>query len=657
MPFLDASARFAAFAFVRGSGFTATTDRLFSTSSNNHFEMRWSTSNRILVRQRFVSGNVDTTLPFVASDWYALLTHYDGETHRVYNFTDLLSTTAKSGRVTNATNSSVRVESPVSTGAWGEVYKACVWARGDGDTSPFPAIEDLLLLCQDLDPADLPTPPDWWVLGDAANGRGLRDQAGGGNDLPASAGIVVNTTRPPGESSLPEELYAPEATRRSNTIVQMTMSLNSFIAPDNPAGFSTNRHPSVQWWQGRFDAIDYIMEQLHAMGLREVWFWNLFGRHDPDHPGTNGHDVMPWYLPDNKHPDWDASWTAFRARWRARGMRLGFWMGGVAVPNLGTAAAPNLVAMTGPDDFEYVGDTLAALRHTEGFDAVGLDFTTPIRTFNGGARRGADMLVAFFDYLRSREDLDGLYYCGERAPEPGRCFGAAPANLWGMSTRSAGGTSVRPTLDDLLTTAQYGYDSLNPGHELITLVLSSTASDEAEFGEIFVELPKRGYRRAFSADGLRLVGYMRFGGGVSNGYVPVGPMIDARVVAPRVVEVRFRPPRDSFNQPLAGGWSGLGVDEAKRPNIRRADSSLLTSVGTDGVELLASGAVAARVAFAEDIEPQDALFGLAGWVTGANSARSGGLFGAAPRRAGSSRSRDRSRARALSVGIIRGDRL
>lgn len=647
-PLIDACEKLAVFVFLRGTGLGAADDPLVLTTSTNHFSITRSAANLRCLMRNVAGGSHTHLVPYTDGAWFPLLLYYDGAAYSVYNGQTLVGSVARSGPVTAAVNSVLRLQPPASAGGSADFVNLALWARPAGDATPFPTAAQLLPLAAGADPESLAIKPDAWYSGSASVGRGLRTQVNNGMDFTSGTGASITAALPPAVADPgPWTLPPLHGAARTNDIAMVGMSFRDYFGNvGNPWGYVRNFNRTIAWDQGRFDAMDFVMEQIYGLGFRETWFWNMFGQHDWTHPGCNGYGVMPWYFgAETKSPGWDASWADFRDRWRARGMRLGFWLGGVAVPNLGGAAVPNIQPITSAADIPYVIETLAALRQTEGFDAVGLDYSAVIRGNVGRGRLGEDLLSALFDAIAADARLDGLYVCGEGLIEPGRSFRRAP---WMELVKFRGNAQGNPDIDALADAASLGYDDIHPGRELLLFTLAGATLQSPDE---LIEIPLRGAAKGYSRSVvdltmLRVGNYVRYGTAITNAHRPVGTLRSARLGADGVsLELRYNAPIDDLMQTIAWGATPA-INPASAPKVYRAWGDSVSVASAEGPEAMPDGSLRVLATLAAPVEPGDRLYGQTGYLTGDNTTTSGGALGVAiARQAADASPRGRGRGR------------
>ena len=297
-------------------------------------------------------------------------------------------------------------------------------------------------------------------------------------------------------------------TRRSDPMVGIMLSFRGTAdmeAATNPRGWRRRfRTLPEQGW----DVLDPYMEQLHDLGYREVWFWGWSGQH-PNRGGLSA-EVMPWFGDEGHTPVMRDTWPAFVARWKARGVTFGFWLGGIAIPNVGSILDPDHHYIT-RDDFEFVADTLDEIRR-HGFEAVGLDAFNWILAqrdvpewANWGANhagpRERGIAMGLLDHLREDRRLRGLRLVTENRAPYGPVLAAAPTLQLFSSVAAPRG--VRPTVATLQPPDIE--NAVNPGHEII-MMLSTDGWTRQEYDMAMERIIAFGYRPAVAFEVLMQVG-------------------------------------------------------------------------------------------------------------------------------------------------------
>lgn len=318
------------------------------------------------------------------------------------------------------------------------------------------------------------------------------------------------------------DVLAPYYARRDTPFVGIALSHRNRVNPSNPRG-----------WLGRYDDLpnrgfmqcEKLMDDmsaLHQLGIREVWFWSWSGQHAQE-PGFS-EDVMPWYTPEAHTPIMQASWSQFVNHWRSRGMRFGFWLGGVSFPNLGTADDPDHRAIK-REHFNQIADDIAALKQN-GFDAVGLDAFVWILSqrdmpewanwnANQHGPRDSGIALALLNRLRTDPRLLGMHFATEAQVPYGTHLQAAPT--FQLCTPNGMSNGHRPTLNTL--ERPEFEDIVNPGHE-ITMYLMDIGGNNgwtlSEFTMMMNRIRQYGYRPALHIEVLRQIGVIDGRGVVLN---------------------------------------------------------------------------------------------------------------------------------------------
>ncbi len=305
-----------------------------------------------------------------------------------------------------------------------------------------------------------------------------------------------------------------EYDRRSDMMVGIMLSFRGTA--------DAERDTNPRGWRRRFsdlpeqgwDTLDPYMEQLKDLGVREVWFWGWAGQH-PNRGGLSG-EVMPWFG-DEGHTDvMRESWPAFVSRWKGRGFTFGYWLGGIAIPNVGTILEPDHHYITRAD-FDYIADTLHEIRRS-GFDAVGLDAFKWILAqrdrpewanwrANHTGERDPGIAMALLERIRTDQRLRGMRVVTENRAPYGEILAAAPTLQLFSSTAAPRGsrpmvTTIEPTDIE---------DVVNPGHEII-MMLSTDGWTRQEYDLALERITANGYRPAVAFEVLIQVGLVKRAG-------------------------------------------------------------------------------------------------------------------------------------------------
>ncbi|MCA9309561.1 MAG: hypothetical protein KDA21_00005 [Phycisphaerales bacterium] len=304
------------------------------------------------------------------------------------------------------------------------------------------------------------------------------------------------------------QVFPAEYSRRTDPMVGIMLSFRGTAdseAATNPRGWRRRFQtlPEQGW-----DTLDPWMEQLEELGFREVWFWGWSGQH----PNTGGlsAEVMPWFGDDGHTDIMRASWPGFVQRWRARGFTFGYWLGGIAIPNVGTTLRPEHHYITRAD-FGYVADTLDDIRR-HGFEAVGLDAFNWILAqrdlpewanwkANHTGPRDRGIGLALLETLSNDRRLRGMRIVTENRAPYGPVLAAAPTLQLFSSTAAPRG--VRPTVATLQPPDIE--DVVNPGHEII-MMLSTDGWTRQEYDLALERITAFGYRPAIAFEVLMQAG-------------------------------------------------------------------------------------------------------------------------------------------------------
>ncbi|MEQ8844068.1 MAG: hypothetical protein RIB58_04365 [Phycisphaerales bacterium] len=311
------------------------------------------------------------------------------------------------------------------------------------------------------------------------------------------------------------DVWPAEYSRQENPIVGIMLTYRGIAdaQPEtNPRGWRRRYAdlPDKGW-----TVLDPILEDLESLGYREVWFWGWPGEHNI----VDGRSslVMPWYNTDGHTEIMRQTWPEFVRRWKARGFRFGYWLGGVAIPNHGTTEQPNHQYIT-KRDIDYVVDTVAAIRD-EGFEAVGLDAFVWIlaqrdmpdwanwRMTNHTGRREPGIARELLKSLRDDPRLRGMRIVTENRAPHGELLSMAPTFQLMSSAASPRGN--RPTVATLQPPIIE--DLVNPGHEII-MMLSTSGWTRAEFDDAMAKIYGYGYRPAVAIEVLYQIGMLERGG-------------------------------------------------------------------------------------------------------------------------------------------------
>lgn len=291
-------------------------------------------------------------------------------------------------------------------------------------------------------------------------------------------------------------------------------SPNPNFNPQNPRSWNHFLKSKLET-EGFRPALDYLMEQLHSLGFREVWFWGFAGHQRCDHTNADFYSAMPWLTLDAWTPAMLNSWQDFVVYWNSRGVSFGIYLGSIHTPNHGTTLNPDFRWLTRAD-YAFVGNTLLQARNM-GFKMVGLDAytlgqsTLDVAPFGNplywppnpddhplaGQPRDKGLMVDLLAYLRGRADLQNLHLEIESWVPHSKAQSLA-ADL--TVIRPTANPSSWPTIYEFMSNAKYApyyKELLNPGFQVTALVMF-TGWTVQEFGHAILGLRAYGYRPMFS---------------------------------------------------------------------------------------------------------------------------------------------------------------
>ena len=317
------------------------------------------------------------------------------------------------------------------------------------------------------------------------------------------------------------ELHPAKYQRRSTPFVGISLSHIGPVTPSNPRG-----------WLGQYSDLPDVgfnsvklnqdMEALFELGIREVWFWEWAGQHPR---GGNNSGIMAWFSLDGHTPIMRETWPQFVSRWQGRGVRFGFWLGGIVYPNVGTTENPIHEAIQ-RDHFDFIADTLAQIR-AEGFDSVGLDAYTWLlsrRDMPAWANwrdtadgpRDSGIGLALLRRLNTDPRLIGMHIVTEARVPYGEHL--AEAGTFKLATsRTDHRSANRPNIDTL--EAPEFENIVNPGHEITMYLMGEGRNGNwtmQEFVQMYTKIKNLGYRPALNINVLRELEVINSRGDVLN---------------------------------------------------------------------------------------------------------------------------------------------
>ncbi|MCB0353534.1 MAG: hypothetical protein KDD64_08425 [Bdellovibrionales bacterium] len=265
----------------------------------------------------------------------------------------------------------------------------------------------------------------------------------------------------------------------SSIMVGVGLSFRGAITAENPYGWNVDFKQRGLLTEG-FWALNFLMERLETMNMKEVWFWGWAGQHVADSEIELA--SMPWYLNDLHTPAMKATWPAFRDYWKGRGFSFGLYLGSVNHPNFGTSTNPNHRYLK-RSDYPFIVDTVQRIAD-DGFSGVGLDAFVLIMSLldcpdynipNCGATwtpgpngpRDPGLALDLLTTLKENPNLSHLKFLTESRVPYGYHLQAA-SNLSVIAPPSLQGQSVWPTADEVLPTPLEHL--INPGSEIIQLI-------------------------------------------------------------------------------------------------------------------------------------------------------------------------------------------
>jgi len=320
-------------------------------------------------------------------------------------------------------------------------------------------------------------------------------------------------------------LHPAKYQRRTTPFVGITLSHGN-AARNNPVN-------NPRGWVHRyrdlpdvgFDSpnLNYDMEALYELGVREVWFWEWSGQHA--FPNPRAETMMAWFTPEVHTPIMRETWPQFVSRWQARGMRFGFWLGAISFPNMGTAEAPEHMPIM-REYFDFIADTIAQIK-AEGFDAVGLDAYTWILSQrdspewanwspNQHGPRDKGIGLALLRMLNTDPRLNGMHFTTEARIPFGEHLAEA-GTLKAVTNRGDSNPRSRPTVDTL--ERPVFEDIVNPGHEITMLVMDAGSAPDwtiSEFTLLLARLGQYGYRTGINIQVLKEIDAIDDRGNVLN---------------------------------------------------------------------------------------------------------------------------------------------